>query len=138
MSDDRTEIAATLDAINLAWLEGRYAEIAPHVHEDVIILAPGAPEVRGREAFIASYAEFGTSAKIHDFSPDPPVIESWGSTAVAYCPFTIDYEITSGRYRERGVDILVFLRTANRWQVCWRTLSSHPEAAADTTSGAPA
>lgn len=48
-------------------------------------------------------------------------------TAVAHCPYTIDYEIASGRYRESGVDRLVFTLTDEGWQVCWRTLSAEPE-----------
>jgi ketosteroid isomerase-like protein len=136
MTSDNRAVAAAVDSLTRAWLEGRYSDIGPLVHDDVVIVPPGgAPPARGREAFVRSFADFGSAAKIHDFSAEPAVIDSWGSTAVAYCPFTIDYEISSGRYRESGVDLLVFTKAAGGWQICWRTMISQPEAASSKPSG---
>ncbi len=124
MPEDHSQIVALVASVNRAWLEGRYADIGRYVHEDVIIAPPGVPPVRGREAFVKSYADFGAAATIHAFEPEPVQVDVWGSTAVAQCPYVIDYEIPSGRFKERGADLLVLARTDSGWQICWRTLSS--------------
>jgi ketosteroid isomerase-like protein len=113
--------------VNRAWLEGRYGDIAAHVHEDVVMVPPGDGEpVVGRDAFVQSYADFGAAATVHSFAAGVPRIDHWGATAVARCPFSIDYEIPSGRYREQGFDLLVLTETDAGWKVCWRTMSSAP------------
>lgn len=126
MAEDKAHILSIVESLNNAWLEGRYHDIGDYVHESVVISPPGAAPVVGRAAFVQSYADFGTAAKIHDFKHHEPRVDCWGSTAVAECPYTIDYEIPSGRFRERGVDLLVFTRTAGEWLLCWRTISSTP------------
>jgi Domain of unknown function (DUF4440) len=124
MAEDHAQIVALVESVNRAWLEGRYAEIGRYVHEEVMIAPPGVPAVRGREAFVQSYADFGAAATIHAFEPEAVQVDCWGATAVAQCPYVIDYEIPSGRYKERGTDLLVLSRTDSGWQICWRTLSS--------------
>jgi len=127
MAEDKVLITAIIESINKAWLEGRYADIAEHLHEAIVLSPPGAQPVTGRAAVVKGYADFGTAATIHAFDLQEPRIDCWGSTAVAECPFVIDYVIPSGRFKERGVDLLVFTRTDDTWQVCWRTLTSSPQ-----------
>jgi ketosteroid isomerase-like protein len=127
MAEDERAIEALIEAVNRAWLEGRYDDVAPYVHEQVVLAPPGDAEpVVGRAAFVQSYADFGAAATVHAFEAGAPRIDRWGGTAVARCPFNIDYEIPSGRYRERGVDLLVLAESDGGWRICWRTVSSAP------------
>jgi ketosteroid isomerase-like protein len=127
---DRERILAAIESLNRAWLEGRYGDISGLVHDGAVMAPPGAPPVRGRDAFVRSYADFGAAATIHSFDAGEPRVECCASTAVAECPFVIDYEIPSGRFRERGVDLLVFTRVEGSWQICWRTMTATPADAA--------
>jgi hypothetical protein len=79
MTEERSRIAALIESMNRAWLEGRYTDIGPYVHEAAVIAPPGAPPIRGREAFVQSYADFGAAATIHSFEPEVPQIDCWGS-----------------------------------------------------------
>ena len=126
MADDVSSLQSLIESVNRAWLEGRYDDLVPFVHESAVMAPPGGAAIQGREAFVRSYADFGRAATIHAFEPDTPRIEIWAATAVAECPFAIDYEIPAGRYRERGMELLVLTRTAAGWQICWRLLSSAP------------
>lgn len=127
MAEDKERIVAIIESINRAWLEGRYSDIAGHVHEAIVLSPPGAAPLTGRDAIVKSYADFGSAATVHAFELEELRVHCWGSTAVAECPFVIDYEIPSGRFKERGVDLLVFTRTDAAWQVCWRTMTSAPD-----------
>lgn len=126
MAEDKTLILTIIESINKAWLEGRYADVGGYLHEAIVLSPPGAEPVTGREAVVRGYADFGSAATIHAFDLQEPRINFWGLTAVAECPFVIDYEIPSGRFKERGVDLLVFTRVGDTWEVCWRTLTSSP------------
>ena len=121
---DRAAIDALVEAVNRAWLTGRHEAIASRVHGQVVLQPPGggAPIV-GREAFVRSYAEFGTMATVHGFEQGERRIEVWADTAVATCPFRIDYELPAGRFRERGTDVLVLARMGADWLICWRTIT---------------
>ena len=117
-------IEALIEDVNRAWLAGRYEAIAPHVHPDVVLAPPGGGvPIVGREAFVRSYAEFGAMATVHAFEQGERRIDVWGDTAVATCPFRIDYELPSGRFREQGTDVLVLVRNGADWLICWRTIT---------------
>ena len=127
MTEEASRIAGVVEAINRAWLEGRYDAIGDYVHEFVVLSPPGAAPVLGRSAFVQSYADFGAAATLHSFESEQPNVRAWGDTAVAECPYAVDYEIPTGRFKERGV------RTCWSSQgstlsglVVWRTLSSSP------------
>lgn len=128
MTEEQSAIRAVIEAVSQAWLEGRYNDIANYVHERVALVPPGgarpAAAIVGRDAFVQSYADFGASATIHSFEAGTSQIDDWGSTAVARCPFVIDYEIASGRYKEQGTDLLVLIQDASGWKICWRTMLS--------------
>ncbi len=126
MTEEASRIAGVLEAINRAWLEGRYDAIGDYVHEFVVLSPPSAAPVLGR---MRSYKATPTSERRPLFIPSraqQPNVRAWGDTAVAECPYAVDYEIPTRRFKERGVDLLVFSRVNSQWLVVWRTLSSSP------------
>jgi ketosteroid isomerase-like protein len=123
-------IRHVIRTINECWLARRYAEIADHVAEEVVIAPPGSEvRLRGRDAYVQSYRDYDQAAKTHEFLPGEPQIDVTGQTAVAICPFEVLYELNGTRYRERGRDMLVFSRSTGEWRVVWRSMQTEPAAA---------
>lgn len=124
-----------LESIEAAWLEARYDDLTQWFHQDSILVAPGfGARLRGREACIDSYREFGHASRIHSFSADARRIDLWGDTAVIETRFAISYEIEGERTEESGVDLLVLIEEQGRWLVIWRTLFSEEGGASDRRS----
>ena len=126
MAEDEARILSAVSSLNRAWLDRRYDDIGPLVHESVVIAPLGTQAVKGRAAFVKGFVDFGNAATIHSFERRDVRVDIWGETAVAQCPFVIDYEIPSGRFKEEGVDVLVFTKVNDAWLICWRTMSSAP------------
>jgi ketosteroid isomerase-like protein len=117
------EIKAVVDAITAAWLAGRFDELRQYFHPDAVLAQPGfAGRTVGREALIASYADFAREATIHSFAAGELHIDQTGDSAVTTMPWTMDYELGGQRYEEKGWDLLVFGRREGRWVVLWRTV----------------
>ncbi|HET6569786.1 MAG TPA: nuclear transport factor 2 family protein [Rhodothermales bacterium] len=115
----------TIDAINRSWLEGRYSEIAPFLHEDVVFMAPGFEgRIKGRAPCAQSYRDFVEAVHVNAFEAGMPEIQVWGDAAIAACPFSITYEMDGRSTLEAGIDLLVFARDGAQWQVVCRTVSS--------------
>jgi hypothetical protein len=90
---------------------------------DVVFVQPGfSGRSEGRDAAIASYADFVTAAVLHAYSESDLTIELTGHTAVATYRFQIDYEMEGKRLQETGRDLFVFGRTGTRWRAVWRLL----------------
>lgn len=118
-------VQETVEALNRAWLEERYDELATFFHPLAVLVAPNfSARLEGREACIQTYREFGEAATVLEYIPERPEVDHWGSTAVAICPFFIVYELNNKTYREKGVDLLVLTYEGGSWQVVWRKLSS--------------
>lgn len=118
-------VQETVEALNRAWLEERYDELATYFHPFAVVVASNfSARLEGREACIQTYREFGAAATVLEYVPERPQVNHWGSTAVAVCPFFIVYELNNKTYREKGVDLLVLTNEEGSWQIVWRGLSS--------------
>ncbi len=122
------EVQEMVERLNRAWQTGQFAELDEVLDPEVVLVPPGSgTRVLGREAVVQSYREFTTQAVVHRFDPDPPEIDEFGGTAVANCPYTIEYEIGGRRWRGSGRDLLVCHRGEGGWRVVWRTMLPGPE-----------
>jgi ketosteroid isomerase-like protein len=124
----RTALAALVEDLNRAWLDGRWGDLAPLVDAEVVLLTPDGERVTGREAFVASYRDFARRARVRSFAPGEPKIDVWGDTAMASCPFHIVYEAGGDTHDESGTDLLLLARSTARnggWRVVWRTMLPH-------------
>ncbi|MEK6371706.1 MAG: nuclear transport factor 2 family protein [Acidobacteriota bacterium] len=117
------EIKAVVEQITAAWIAGRFDELREYFHPDVVLAQPGfAGRTVGREALIASYADFAREATIHSLTTGEIHIDRAGDSAVTTMPWTMDYEFGGQRYEEKGWDLLVFGRREGKWIVVWRTV----------------
>lgn len=126
--DAGEEIRERIRALNAAWIERRVDDLVALFHPDAVLVAPGfAQRLEGREAVLGSYREFLAAAVVHAFEMDEPEVDVIGRTAVASCPYTMEYELQGGRWRGGGHDLLVWRRDEGEWRVVWRTLVAGPE-----------
>ncbi|HUP64095.1 MAG TPA: nuclear transport factor 2 family protein [Thermoanaerobaculia bacterium] len=124
---DEEAIREIIEKINESWLAGRYEEIGRNIDQDVVVAPPGSPaRIAGRDAYVASYREYDEMARTHEFRMETSQVDVIGDVAVAITPFLVDYEMTAGRHRESGREILVFRRSGGEWRVVWRTMQTDP------------
>ncbi|MFL5242565.1 MAG: nuclear transport factor 2 family protein [Gemmataceae bacterium] len=125
MADEsgRIEVAATIQRINRAWLDGRPADLGDLFHPSLTMVLPGfSGKVEGREANIAAFVDFCNHAKVHEFKERHQQIDVVGQTAVASFAYEMLYERSGNRYRASGRDLWVFVRQSQGWQAIWRTM----------------
>jgi uncharacterized protein (TIGR02246 family) len=109
-------VAATMKAINRAWLNGRPDELVPLFHPDVIMVFPGfAGRTAGRESVIAGFADFCSNAAVHEFHESDFQTDVVGDTAVAAFRYDMVYERSGEKYRATGRDLWVFGRDTGNW-----------------------
>lgn len=125
-------IRDVIDRLNSAWPAGRMDELVD-VFDPGAALVPPPPAARivGRDAVIQGYQDFLSQAVLHRFQPEEPDIDVFGSTAVACCPYTIDYELEGRRWVGSGRDILVLHEGEAGWKVVWRTVLAGVEEEAE-------
>jgi len=125
--NDADAVRAAFHAINNAWLQRRAQDMREHLHPDVVMVQPGFESLlRGREACIASYAEFRAGATLYAYTATEPKVEVIGNTAVAWHRWTMRYEWEAQSIDEGGHEVFVFERVEGAWLAVWRTLTVEP------------
>jgi uncharacterized protein (TIGR02246 family) len=123
LPERQAQVSATLRQINQAWLTGNPDGIHDFIADEVVMMFPGfAGSVKGREAFVASFRDFGENARIESHSESDQQIDVVGNTAIVSFQFEMIYERGGSRYRSTGRDLWVFEDRANRWLAVWRTM----------------
>lgn len=121
--DDHEEIRRLLSKINEAWLRGHTQELNNCFHDDVVVKGPEFQEMaRGREACVRSYEDFIRLATVREFKAPQPVVDVFGSMAVAVGPWEISYTTSDKDYHESGHDLMILTREEGKWQVVWRAV----------------
>ncbi len=122
---DPEQIRTLLTELNEAWLEGRWGVLTDCFRNDVVTRGPQLQEMaRGREASVKSYQDFIRLATVREFKAREPVIDVFGTVAVASCPWEIDYRMNDRDIRESGHDLLVLTYAEGEWKVVWRAVLS--------------
>ena len=122
-SDSQNQIAEFIQRINDAWLNGHPEDIASFFREDIVMVHPDFKQrTEGREACVASYADFCAQAKIKELTLGEIAVDVFADTAVATYAYEISYEMGGERFNDAGRDLFVFLREDDRWQAVWRTM----------------
>jgi hypothetical protein len=120
---DKDAVAAALEEINRAWLEGRPKDLAPRVHPAVVMAPPGfAGRVEGRDAFVAGFVDFCENADLREYAESGHQVDVTGDTAVATYTFEMVYERSGATCRSTGRDLWVFARQGDAWRAVWRTM----------------
>jgi hypothetical protein len=121
-------VADLVRRLNQTWLDGRIDELRPFFDAEVVLVAPGfVQRLTGRDELINSYRAFVDNATIHHFEMQEPVIEVFGGTAIATCPYEMEYSLAGRRWKGNGHDVLVLLEADGEWRVVWRHLAAGPE-----------
>ncbi len=124
----QAEIQQIVRSINAAWTEGRPDDLGRFLAPDVVFVIPDAgARAAGRDACVQTYRDFLAQAVLHRFVASDATVDVADATAVALCPYEIEYEIGGRRWRGDGHDLLVFTHTDGGWRVVWRTMLSKPE-----------
>jgi hypothetical protein len=130
--DLRREAADTLAIINQAWRSGRVMEMAPYLHEKMVITLPAfTRRVSGRENVIEGFREFSANARVLEYSESGQTVDVIGSTAVVSYRFQMCYERPGYRAHSEGRDLWLFERRPDRWVAVWRTMIDVKESRED-------
>lgn len=110
-----------MERANRGWLHGDIASVVDLFHPDVRLVAPGLSRiVDGRDAVVATYEEFMASATIDHFEITERSLLLRAEVAVAMYRFDIGYRLNGAPSREKGQEVLVFVRYADEWRAVWR------------------
>lgn len=127
-------IVEVIERLNAAWPAGEFDQLTD-VFDPAVVLVPIEPgdgqRLVGRDAVIQSYREFVEQAGLHQLEFEQPEIDVFGTTAVASCPYRIDYEIGGRRWIGTGRDLLVLHEGGSGWRVVWRSLVAGEEQEVD-------
>jgi uncharacterized protein (TIGR02246 family) len=119
----REAVSAAMQRINRTWLDGRPADLVPLLHPDMTLVFPGfAGRAEGREAIVASFADFCGNATVHEYREANHQADVIGDTAVVSFTYDMVYETSGKRNRATGRDLWVFQRQAGEWIAVWRTM----------------
>jgi hypothetical protein len=117
--------------INKAWLAGRIEDLAPMVHDRIVMVFPGfAGRVQGREVFLAGFRDFCQTATVRQFKEGEHQIDVAGQTAVVNFEYEMLYERSAEQYRVTGRDLWVFEKHGAAWLAVWRAMLDMSETAA--------
>jgi hypothetical protein len=119
----QASVAATLEAINAAWLQRRVDDLVDLLDENIVMAAPGfVARAEGRDAIVEGFREFVDTARVVDFRQGEPHVDAVGGTAVATYTFEMVYERGGERFRSAGRDFWIFARGEGGWRAVWRTM----------------
>ncbi len=117
------QVRETLDAINQAWRERRFDDMAQFIDEDIVMKGPGLKEFgRGREAIIQSYVQFMAQSTVIAYAESNHAIDIWGDVAAATYDWEMTYEQKGETKTEKGQDMFVFAHRASGWVAILRLI----------------
>ena len=121
MKTQAKEIENLVNRLNDDWLNDRIENLDQYFHKQVVMIEPGThKKITGREAMIDSYSGFVEEAEVSDFRVKDFRIDVFEETAIVLYTFRIKYRIETTNYDENGLEILVFNRHNDKWQIVWR------------------
>jgi ketosteroid isomerase-like protein len=121
------EVRRVVAAINEVWRaedpDRIAALLAPYFADEIVIVGSDlTPLGSGRDAAIASYADFARVATIAAFAMDEPVVHVADGTAVATYGWRIRYAMDNAEFDESGHDVFVLRRDGAGWLATWRAM----------------
>jgi len=117
------ELRQVIDRMNDTWVKGHPEQLEEFFSEDIVIVAPDfVHRAKGRDAAVASYADFCSQAMIRDLKIGEPSVDVFGNAAVATYDYEISYEMGGEQFNDTGRDLFVFIRENDKWQAAWRTM----------------
>jgi hypothetical protein len=116
MSDTAGDVRRALDALNAAWRERRFTDLAASFDEQVVMRGPGLVELaRGRDALVKSYADFMTRSNVTEYVESGHAIDRWGDMAIARFDWSMTWIQNGKEDRASGQDMFVFQQRGTQW-----------------------
>lgn len=123
MTEARDRVAAVMRRLNGAWLSGRLEDLAPLLHEDVVMALPGfTGRIQGKGPFLAGFRDFCENARVLQFHEDEHQIDMAAGVAVVSFTYAMLYERSGERYRVTGRELWIFREHDTGWLAVWRTM----------------
>lgn len=124
---------AVVRALNEAWQSAdpnRILHDVPKLYADdaVVATGDGTRTARGRKEIVDSYLAFARDARLLNSALDEPVIDRFGTVAVATLQWSMTYEFGGAASDETGQDVYVLQRVGEFWRICWREVAARPSA----------
>jgi ketosteroid isomerase-like protein len=117
------DVRQTLEALNRAWLEGRFDELKQFFDADVLMKGPSLTDVAsGRDALVRSYADFVQTCKVMKFSESNHSVTQWGDVATASYDWSMTYEREGRISTDAGHELYVFARRGQQWVAVLRVM----------------
>jgi ketosteroid isomerase-like protein len=122
MSSEQHDVESFVRDLNRAWVEERYEDLRGFFAEDVVLLTPGAGVTTvGAKGMVESYQQFGSMARVYGFEVTSVELHARGHIVMAHARFSVDYEISMGRYKEKGLEVYAVDVSGAAPSVVWRT-----------------
>jgi hypothetical protein len=116
MSDGIDDVRRALDALNAAWRERRFTDLAACLDEQIVMRGPGLIElVRGRDALVKSYADFMTKSDVTEYVESGHAIDRWDGMAIARFDWSMTWIQNGKEDRASGQDLFVFQQRGAAW-----------------------
>ena len=114
--DANSEVRQTLDALNSAWRERRFADLQTHFDEEIVMKGPGLKTLaRGRSALVQSYVDFMSKSAVSSYEESGHAIDVNGDTAIATYDWFMSWEQAGKQDKASGQDLFVFERRSLGW-----------------------
>ena len=122
--DASNEVRQTLDRLNLAWREKRFAEMEPVLDEHIVMKGPGLKTLaRGRSALVRTYVDFMSNSTVTAYEESNHAIHVNQSTAVATYDWSMTWEEQAGKQASgSGQDMFVFEQRGSQWVAVLRLI----------------
>jgi hypothetical protein len=115
------ELIHIVRQINLSWREGKPEKLEEYFHERMMIVSADLKILGdGKEQCINSYREFIGQAHILEYKESEPEIHIWGTTAIAWYNYEMNWKMNGDSYEESGKDLFVFTSESGKWMAIWR------------------
>lgn len=119
MSDDLIAFTKRMDR---CWMERRFRDLAAHIADDVVVVAPGGMHrIEGLDASIESYREFMSRCEVRRFEAYNHFVTERGAAAVVEYEWDMVWSDQGADHEAKGREILALARRDEGWRVVWRT-----------------
>jgi uncharacterized protein (TIGR02246 family) len=118
-----TEVRQLLADLLAAWSTGRFDDLHRVFRDDVVFVLPGFEQsISGRQAAVASYADFMHRVRMIECREDVLSVSHWDAAATAVTRWHLIWDTAGRRFDERGHDIYTLVRSPIGWHVTWRAI----------------
>jgi ketosteroid isomerase-like protein len=129
-SKEREQIIGMTRSMNRCWTDSwNEAEFRQYIHPDAVAIVPTTPgRLEGREAYVAGWKGFSTSATIHSWTETDHRVQLYagGKSAVVTYLFSITFAMGGQEMAMKGRDMFFLVREEDRWLVVADQFSPEP------------